>query len=180
MYTLLRIIGFTFIVLLLLLGLIGFFTSPEIQFSISEIIESPPTVVWQTLINVDRVPEWDPGVAMIRISNAKSLKKDAEIDYYSGGDIDEIIYKERIITFVPDKRIVFRDINHKKIPLQKNFIRDYTLKALLDGSTELSVTVHYTCASYITRILDRIHLRGHTMAKQRRQLYGLKSYIENL
>ena len=180
MYTLLRIIGFTFIVLLLLLGLVGLFSSPETQFSISEIIESPPTVVWGTLINVDRISEWDPGVVMLRISNAQSLKKDAEINYYSGGDIEEVVYKERITSFVPDKRIVFRDIKHKKIPLQKNFIREYTLKSLLDGSTELSVTVHYTCGSYITRILDRIYLRGHTMAKHRRQLHGLKSYIENL
>ncbi len=180
MYTFLRIIGYSIIILLVLFSSIGFFASPETTFTINEIIESPSKIVWRTLIDIERVPEWDTAVAKIRISNGGVLNKNSEIDYYSGGEIDEIIYREKIIAFVPDKRIVYRDINHLKIPLQQNFIRDYTLKNLLDGSTELSVTVHYTCGSFVTRILDRLYLRGHTMTRHRRQISGLKSYIENL
>ena len=180
MYNFFRIAGFSFIIILLLLIFVGLFTSGETQISLNEIIEGPPTVVWQTLIDVERTPEWDPGVAKIRIANEANLKKGAEIDFYAGIALDEIVYKERIVTFVPDKHIVFRDVNYKNKPLQKNYIRDYSLKSLLDGSTELSVTVHYTSGSLITRILDRIYLRGQTMSRYRSQLSGLKKYIENL
>lgn len=179
MYNFFRIVGFSFITILLLLIIVGLFTSAETQFTLNEIIESPPTVVWRTLIDVERTPDWDPGVEKIRIASGANLKKGAEIDFYAGNALEEIIYKERIVTFVPDRHIVFRDVNYKKKPLQKNYIRDYSLKSLLDGSTELSVTVHYTSGSLITRILDRIYLHGHTMSRYRGQLSGLKKYIEN-
>lgn len=180
MYTFFRVIGYTFIILLILFGIIGLFASPESQFSLNEIIESPATIVWRTMIDVDRISEWDPTGVSIRISNSSSLRKDSEIDYYANNISMEIIYKERVTGYIPDRRITYRDIIHRKIPLQQNFIRDYTLKSLLDGSTELSITVHYTCGSFITRILDRIYLRGYTMTKYRNQLNSLRNYIENL
>jgi uncharacterized protein YndB with AHSA1/START domain len=164
----------------MLLVISGLVTSGETQFTLTEIIESPATVVWRTLIDLERIPEWDASVAKVQLANASVLKKGSEIDYYGGYNRQEIIYKERIVTFVPDKKIIFRDVNYRKIPLQSNYIRDYSLKSLLDGSTELSITVHYTCGSLITRIMERIYLRGHTMSKHRKQLNSLKRYIENL
>ena len=74
MYNFFRIVGFSFITILLLLIIVGLFTSAETQFTLNEIIESPPTVVWRTLIDVERTPDWDPGVEKIKIASVAIQK----------------------------------------------------------------------------------------------------------
>jgi uncharacterized membrane protein len=178
LFTFFRILGFVLIVIILLLVGVGLFSSPETRFTLNENIESPVTVVWRTLLDTDHIPGWISNSTKVEVTHMSQLKLNAEITYFVPAANNEVIYKERLVNFIPDKRITFRDIHAGKIPLQKNYIRDYQLKSLLDGSTEINATIQYTCNGIIPRILDRLYLRAANMATFREQLKYIKRHIE--
>jgi len=154
--------------------------SDETSFTVSEQIGSPVTVVWRTLINQDKTPEWNNQISRIKIVNGKRYQKGTELIVFLQDGSQEVETRVEIISIVPEKKLVFLDIPGKKEPLLRSHQRAYQLKSLLDGSTELSVSISYKAAGFITRVFDRIYLRGFLMNAERSELLKLKRYIENL
>jgi uncharacterized protein YndB with AHSA1/START domain len=179
-YGLIRIIAVVIVLIVILFAVIGFTASDETEFIVSEQIGSPVTVVWRTLISSEKTPEWNRQISRVRNLTEKKYQNGTELVIYLRDADQEIEHRVKIVSFVPEKKLVFLDIPQKNKPLLRNFQREYQLKSLLDGSTELSVTIKYNAASFITRIFDRLYLRGSIMNMQRRELLELKRYIENL
>ena len=180
MYGFIRIFAVIIIVLVFLFTAIGFMAPAETSFSISEQIGSPVTVVWRTLINDVKTPEWNAQVARINILGGSGYRDGAELNVFLRDAGKEVLTRAKIVSFVPEKKLVFLELPVSKKPLLRKQKRAYELKSLLDGSTELSVSISYETAGFITRVLDRLYLRGLLMNTHRMELRQLKRHIENL
>ena len=97
------------------------------------------------------------------------------------GNYDSTIYHEAEITKVEDdKSLTFARIGKHANPLLKEYQTSYNLKRLLDGTTEISVTISYSTVGFITKIFNQIYLRGRLGSRSERNLAMLRDSIEKM
>jgi hypothetical protein len=96
-------------------------------------------------------------------------------------DYDTSTYHEAEITkFEDDKIFSFARTGSHVSPVLKEYQTEYTLKRLLDGTTEISVTISYRTVGFITKIYNQIYLRGKIGSSAERNLARLKDSIEKM
>ena len=180
MYIFLRTFSVLILILIVLFVLPGFFGSAQTQFTITEQIGSPVTVVWQTMTNKDKVPEWNRDISRLEISDEMGYKAGAELVTYFRASPQEIYGKNKLIKIIPEQQMVLRTVSDGKKSLLRQSEKDYRLKSLRDGSTEISLTVSYEPSGFMARAMDRLYLRSQLIDDYTTQLFELRKYIEKL
>lgn len=149
-------------------------------FTKTQIIKSPISVVWRKLIDVENYPSWQLSVRKVVFTDGLVVKEGDILHFYMT-DYDSTIYHEAKITKIEDdKSFTYKRIGKHVSPLLKEYQTSYSLKRLLDGTTEISVTVSYQSIGFITKIYNQIFLRGNLGSHTERNLAMLKSSIENM
>ena len=166
--------------MILILVIIGILAPKNTYFTKTEVIKSPISVVWRILIDVENYPTWQPSVKKVESYGSKMLNAGAIMRFYMA-DYDSAIYHEAEVTkFENDKTFTFVRIGKNVSPFLKEYQTSYSLKRLLDGTTEISVTVSYQTIGIIAKIYNQIFLRGKLGSRSARNLATLKSSIEQL
>jgi len=174
-----KIIAVIYLSIIFITGFIGFFYSGTTTISSSSQIESPKTVVWRTLINPHKIPKWDTDIQHVKVEGRNLIRDGAIIFYYLNTPFAEVGLKEKVVYFNPEIKLSLLDILNKRSMLQNKFIKEFILKTLLDGSTEITLLTSYQSASFFVKIFDRIYLRRHIDYKSTKKLKYFKRLIEN-
>jgi hypothetical protein len=149
-------------------------------FTKTQIIKSPVAVVWRNLVDVDNYPAWQFSLKKAVIINGSTLDKDKHIRFYMT-DYDSTMYHESQITnYEEDKTFTLTRTGNNISPFLKDYQTSYSLKRLLDGTTEISITVSYKTIGIITQIYNQIYLRSNLGSLSEQNLTMLKNSIEGM
>ncbi len=180
MTRLIRIFSVVIIASILILVVIGILAPKNTYFTKTQIIKSPISVVWRKIIDIENYPTWQSSVKMVVLKNGSYLSEGKILRFYMA-DYDTAIFHEAEITkYEDDKTFTYARTGANKSPLLKEYQTSYSLKRLLDGTTEISVTVSYRTIGFITKIYNQIFLRGKLGAHSERNLALLKDSIEKM
>ena len=176
----LKIFSIVLIATVLILIIVGILAPKNTYFTKTQIIKSPVSVVWRKLIDVENYPSWQLSVRKVVITDG-SGSREGDILHIYMTDYDSTVYHEAKITKVEDdKSFTFSRTGKHVSPLLKEYQTSYSLKRLLDGTTEISVTISYQNRGFITKIYNQLFLRGNIGSDAERNLTMLKSSIEGM
>jgi len=150
------------------------------RFTVTQQVNSPVTVVWQALTNPDKIAQWNADLARVEVPENIDLKVGTEYVSYLNADKDRVFSREKVTKIDPDQQLTLQTVTGTKKSLLNNFEKEYRFKSLLDGSTEIAVTISYHPAGYFARAMDRIYIQGRMSERYSRQLLNLKRFIEKL
>jgi hypothetical protein len=176
---LIKILSIIFCVSICILIGIGLFARPNIYFTRTQVIKSPVAVVWKHLIDVDNYPAWQSEIREVEINKGPQIWKGATLRCYLMAYDSLVYHEERVTALEHDNNITFLRSGINENPLFRDFKTSYTLKRLLDGTTEISVAVSYRTNSFITRILNQLYLRMAIGNLSERNLAALRDLIES-
>ena len=180
MTRIIKIFSVVLIATILILVVIGILAPKNTYFTKTQIIKGPVSVVWRQLKDVENYPKWQLSVKTVTLKDGQSPGEGSIIHFYMS-DYDSTIYHEAEITKVEDdKSLTFVRIGKHVNPLLKEYQTSYSLKRLLDGTTEISVAISYRTVGFITKIYNQIYLRGKLGSRAERNLSMLKASIENM
>ncbi len=179
MLKLIKIFSIIFCVIFCILIGIGLFARPNTYFTRTQVIKSPVAVVWKHLIDIDNYPAWQSEIRKVEINKGPKIWKGATLRCYLVAYDSTIFHEERVTALERDNSITFLRSGINKNPLFKDFKTSYTLKRLLDGTTEISVVVSYRTTSFITRIYNQLYLRTMLAGSSYNNLAALRDLIES-
>lgn len=168
------------LVLLLVFVSLGVSGASKSRFTVTQQVNSPVTVVWQALTNPDKIAQWNADLARVEVPENIDLKVGTEYVSYLNADKDRVFSREKVTKIDPDQQLTLQTVTGTKKSLLNNFEKEYRFKSLLDGSTEIAVTISYQPAGYFARAMDRIYIQGRMSERYSRQLLNLKRFIEKL
>ena len=137
-------------------------------------------MVWQTLIDSERMPDWCGGLYRVEIENREPITKGARLRCYTSPYGYDIFYNVTIVNFIPETQISFQNIGAPQKPLLLNQKLDFELKPLLDGTTEVTLKDTYTTGTFFTKIFNQLYLREDLLDQNKRRLTRLKQVIEKV
>jgi uncharacterized protein YndB with AHSA1/START domain len=160
--------------------IVGILAPKDTHFTKTQIIKGPISVVWRQLTDVENYPVWQLSVRRVVLKDGLTPGEGNIIQFYMT-DYDSTIYHEAEITKVEDdKSFTFARTRSTISPLLKEYQTSYSLKRLLDGTTEISVTTSYNTVGFITKIYNQIYLRGKLGSRAERNLTMLRNSIEKM
>ncbi len=175
-----KILSIVLIATILILIFVGILAPKNTYFTKTQIIKSPTSVVWRKLTDVENYPAWQSSVRKVVLMSGSRIAEDGILQFYMN-DYDSTTYHEaKIIKIEDDKSFTFARIGKNTSPLLKNYQTSYNLKRLLDGTTEISVTISYRTNGFITKIYNQLFLRSSIGSQAERNLTRLKSSIESM
>jgi hypothetical protein len=137
-------------------------------------------VVWRKIIDVQNYPEWQSSVKKVTVKDGQAVIQGKTLQFFMT-DYDNAIFHEAEITKLEvDKIFAFKRKGSRVSPLLEEYLTTYSLKRLLDGTTEVSVTISYNSRGFITKIYNQIFLRGNLGSEADRNLIMLKDSIEKM
>ena len=117
-------------------------------------------VVWRKLKDVENYPTWQSSVRKVVLKGGTRITEESILQFYMN-DYDSTTYHEAKITKIEDdKSFTFARTGTNTSPLLKDYQTSYNLKRLLDGTTEISVTIAYRTNGFITKIYNQLFLRS--------------------
>jgi hypothetical protein len=176
---LIKFFSIIFCVLICILIAIGLFARPDTYITRTQVIKSPVAVVWRHLIDIDNYPAWQSEKRKVEINKGPQIWKGATLRYYLVAYDSTLFHEERVTALEQDNSITFLRSGINENPLFKDFKTSYTLKRLLDGTTEISVAVSYRTTSFITRIYNQLYLRTALGGLSIKNLAALRDLIES-
>jgi uncharacterized membrane protein len=175
-----KIFSVVLLATILILIIVGILAPKNTYFTKTQIIKSPTSVVWRKLTDVENYPTWQTSVRKVVLKGGSRIAEEGILHFYMNY-YDSTTYHETIITKVEnDKSITFTRIGKNANPLLNNYQTSYDLKRLLDGTTEISVTISYRTNGFITKIYNQLFLRSNLSSQAERNLTMLKSSIESM
>jgi hypothetical protein len=112
----------------------------------------------------------------MEIQNMKEMNNDAVIKYYQNG----MEYQERVIEWIPERKVTFQRIDNKNYPILSNIITTLEINALIDGSTEINIIFKYKLETFFARIYHTIHLKHYFKDQFEQELSNLKDILEKV
>jgi uncharacterized protein YndB with AHSA1/START domain len=165
---------------ILILVVVGILAPKNTYFTKTQIIKGPISVVWRHLTDVENYPIWQMSVRKVVLKDGLNPGEGKVLQFYMT-DYDSTIYHEAEITKVEDdKSFTFARTSSTVSPLLREYQTSYSLKRLLDGTTEISVTTSYNTVGFITKIYNQIYLRGQLGSRAERNLAMLRDSIEKM
>jgi hypothetical protein len=137
-------------------------------------------VVWRNLVDFDNYPSWQKQVRHVELRKGSALDINKILRFYLHKYQETIYHEEKIIVLEEDKEITFLRIGDTENPLLKEHRTSYTVKKLLDGTTEVSVTVSYHTIGLLTKIYNQLFFRMILANNHERNLITLQKVIENI
>ncbi len=176
----LKIIAITIIIILVTVLSIGVLAPSKTYFTRTLIIKIPLSVVWRHILDVENYPDWQVGTGNVEINKGKVLAVNKTLRFYLT-DYDSLVFHEETITALENDRLITflrRGINEN--PLLNEFQTSYTLKRLLDGTTEVSVSVSYYTSSLMAKIYNQLLLRMTLGNRYEENLVQLRNLCEDI
>ena len=175
-----RIFSIVIIASILIFVIIGILAPKNTYFTKTQVIKSPVSVVWRKIVDVENYPAWQPSVKKVEVNSDGILSEGKSLRFYMT-NYDSSVYHEAIVTkFEGDKSFTFVRSGNTLSPFLKDFQTSYNLKGLLDGTTEISVTISYQSVGILTKIYNQIFLRGKFGSYSEQNLAMLRSSIEDM
>jgi uncharacterized membrane protein len=175
-----KVFSIIIIAIILILVIIGILAPKNTYFTKTQIIKSPISVVWRKIVEVENYPTWQFSVKKVELVAGRTLNEGRNLRFYMA-DYDSTVFHEAEITkYEDDKTFTFARTGDNVSPFLKAYQTSYSLKRLLDGTTEISVTVSYETIGIFTKIYNQIILRAKLGSQSERNLALLKSSIENM
>lgn len=143
-------------------------------FSESIVISAPLFRVWNTLADIGRIDEWNPGV----VASRKTTPGDDGVGATRHCDLGGKHYlDEEVVEWQPQRALTMR-ITATSLPLKSADIR-FTL-AGHGHQTTVTVSPTYTVKfAWIGHVLDRVAVRSQYRRGMANLLRGLKQHIED-
>jgi uncharacterized membrane protein len=175
-----KIFSIILIAIILILVIIGILAPRNTYFTRTQIIKGPISVVWRKLTDIENYPTWQLAVRSVILKDGSKLREGSILQFYMA-DYDPGMYHETVITKLEDgKLLTYARIGTHASPLLKEYQVSYSLKRLLDGTTEISVTISYHTYGFFTKIYNQLFLHSHLGSQAERNLVRLKSSIEKM
>jgi uncharacterized membrane protein len=176
LYLIYKTVAVCFLVFILFISFTGFLSHPETSLSCTTVIESPKAIVWQYLTNSEKIVQWRKDISKVEILNMQGMKYGGVLKYYQ----NNTEYQERIIEWIPEKKICLQRLEDINYPLLDNILTMIEIKALVDGSTEINIILKYNVKSFFSRIYNKIYLRGYFTDQYEKHLLVLKNILEKV
>ena len=175
-----KIFSIVLLATILILIVVGILAPKNTYFTKTQIIKSPTSVVWRKLKDIENYPIWQSSVRKVVLKGGTRLTEESILQFYMN-DYDSTTYHEAKITKIEDdKSFTFARTGTNTSPLLKDYQTSYNLKRLLDGTTEISVTISYRTNGFLTKIYNQLFLRSSLGSQAERNLTRLKSSIESM
>ena len=142
-----KISAIIIIVLLLTILIIGIFAPSKTYFTKTLIIKSPMSVVWRNIVDVENYSAWQVGIKDVEIDDGNMPAVNKTLRFYLSDYDSSLFHEETISALENDRLITFLRKGINENPLLKEFQTSYSLKRLLDGTTEVSVAISYSTKS---------------------------------
>jgi uncharacterized membrane protein len=178
MLIILRIVIILIIAALCLCIGIGIASQPQSGFTHTYVVKSPSAVIWQALTDAGRMSEWMQDVRLI--NGPSQVQKDGVYRFYLHSYDLRAFHEEKVDIYKPETRIAFLRLANEKKPLLRDVLRVFELRALRNGTTEITVKISYRSDSFLTRIYDKIYLGKKIKNSTISDLRRLKRIIENV
>lgn len=175
-----KIFSIILISIILILVIIGALAPKNTYFTKTKIIKSPVSVVWRRLTDVQNYPTWQLAVKKVILKDGRNLREGNTLQFYMAEYDTSIFHEAEVTKIEDDKTFAFARKGNLASPLLKEYQTSYTLKRLLDGTTEISVTISYRSTGFITKIYNKILLRGRLGSDAEQNLTMLKNSIEKM
>lgn len=166
--------------MIVILVVIGMLAPNNTYFTKTQIIESPISVVWRKVVDVENYPTWQSSVKKVELQDRLTLGEGNKLRFYMMTYDSSVYHEVEILKFEDDKTFAFERTGKNVVPFLKEYQTSYNLKKLLDGTTEISVTVSYQTIGIITKIYNQIILRGKLGSQYSENIALLKSSIEKM
>jgi len=175
-----KIFSIVIVTSILILIVIGVLAPKNTYFTKTQIIKSPVSVVWRKLVDVENYPTWQPSVKRVDLISDGILTEGNNLRFYMANYDSSVYHEAKVTKFEGDKTFTFVQTGNTLSPFLKDFKTSYSLKGLLDGTTEISVTVSYQTVGIITKIYNQTFLRGKLGSNSEQNLAMLRSNIEDM
>lgn len=175
-----KIFSIIIISTILILVFIGILAPKNTYFTKTQIIKGPISVVWRKLVDVENYPTWQPSVRSVVLSNSQNLKEGSILHFYMVKYDSTTYHEEKIINLQDDNALTCVRTGRNASPVLKDYQTNYSLKRLLDGTTEISVTISYNTRGFITKMYNQIYLRGAIGSTTENNLVRLRDSIERM
>ena len=173
-----RILAILFILIGLFVTIIGMTTPAEQGFSYTEVILSPVPVVWQVLVDPDRMPVWQTALTKVRTKRRGPLEEGMVLQSYARWYDPGLYHEEKIVRLTPEKNLTLMRMDSDQNSILRDFSQIYELKRLLDGTTEVTFRVFYRCPGILSRIYNRLYHQKIIENRSRENIRRLKALIE--
>jgi len=175
-----KIFSIVIIATILILVIIGVMAPTNTYFTRTQIIKSPVSVVWRILVDVENYPSWQLSVNKVVLKNGSYPGEGKILCFYMTDYNTDVFHEAEITKYEDDKAFTYVRIGVNVSSLLKEYQTAYSLKRLLDGTTEVSVITSYRTIGFITKIYNQIYLRGKLGTHSDRNLRRLKDSIEKM
>jgi uncharacterized membrane protein len=179
-FKLIKLISALIVLLLIFLVVVGLVSKSYTSISCTEVIKSPATVVWRTLVDIEKMPDWLDKISSVQVRFNAPLGKGAILRNYISSGKPGMYYDVEITDILPEKRLTLFEVGSKNKRLLRNHKSDFELKALLDGTTEITYRVTYITGSFLTKIFNRLYLQKQIENECIQRLDKLKQVIEKV
>ena len=178
MQSILRTLAIILIGFILLCFVIGFTNEPQTEFHYTQVVNSPSTIVWQTLTNPRHMSEW---MQEVRVVTGPSQPHKAALYRFYFQDYDtHAFHEEKVDIYNPENRISFLRVENRNKPLLSSYLKLYELKPLRDGTTEITIKLSYRSNSFLTIVYDRLYLRERIKNQVKLDLENLRKKLEKV
>ena len=137
-------------------------------------------MVWRKIVDFENYQTWQSSVKKVELQSGLTPGEGKNLRFYMVNYDSSVYHEEEIIKYENDKTFTFARTGKNVVPFLKEYQTSYSLKRLLDGTTEISVTVSYQTVGIITKISNQIFSRGKLGSQYSRNLDTLKSSIEKM
>jgi uncharacterized membrane protein len=175
-----KILSIIIIATILILVIVGILAPRNTYFTKTQIIKSPTSVVWRKLMDIENYPTWQPRVKKVDLNEGSIPAQGKTLQFYLTEYDSTIFHEAEITKLEDDNTFAFSRKGRYASPLLNGYNTTYSLKGLLDGTTEISVSISYNTVGFITKIYNQIYLRGKLGSQVERNLNMLKSSIEKM
>ena len=180
MYAILRIVSIIIFLVLAFLIFVGLVAEPQTQISCTEIINSPTTIVWQILTDTEKMPDWYDQVLRVELENKGPIDKNSVLILYYSRSRERNFNKVRVEDFISEKQLSLKKIDIGSKALLKDYTREFKLKSLLDGTTEVTHQISYRPTTFFSRIFNKLVLEKETGKQCSEILHKLKQVLEKV
>jgi hypothetical protein len=175
-----KIFSMVIIGAILILVIIGMLAPKNTYFTKTQIIKSPISMVWRKIVDFENYQTWQSSVKKVELQSGLTPGEGKNLRFYMVNYDSSVYHEEEIIKYEDDKTLTIARTGKNVVPFLREYQTSYSLKRLLDGTTEISVTVSYQTVGIITKIYNQIFLRGKLGSQYLRNLDTLKSSIEKM
>ena len=159
--------------------IVSILSSSDTNIKISVTIDSPRNVTWKRIIDYGQYSKWlFLGSRIIR-EDVTPLQRNSMIIVYPAVGTGNIATDYKILEYLSDRKIAFRNIGKIQLPLVNDQIITVECRSLPDGSSEVIWLETYHVKTLLGKVFNQFYHRHHRKAIANNALRQLKRLIES-